>query len=309
MPRVKYISFQTEQSNAISEANILCLGNFDGVHFAHRALLRQAKKLQAEQMPFAKCGVLCFERPSADFLSSNPPKHLTTLEQKLKYFADEGMDFAFVADFEALQGLSPEDFVKDVLIGECACRAAVCGYNYRFGNRGAGTDTLLKELLAPQPVIAVQPIYLDGDTVSSTRIRALLAEGKMKEANELLTMPFSFTAPVEHGKALGRRLGTPTVNQTLPDEMLIPARGVYLTRCTIDGTSYFGVTNIGTRPTVDSNAALNVETYLLNFDGDLYQKEIRVEFLDFIRPEKQFASVEALQKQIQEDIKTARERI
>ena len=123
MPRVKYISFQTEQSNAISEANILCLGNFDGVHFAHRALLRQAKKLQAEQMPFAKCGVLCFERPSVDFLSSNPPKHLTTLEQKLKYFADEGMDFAFVANFEALQGLSPEDFVKDVFL---LCAFGVC---------------------------------------------------------------------------------------------------------------------------------------------------------------------------------------
>lgn len=309
MPRVKYISFQTEQSNAISEANILCLGNFDGVHFAHRALLRQAKKLQAEQMPFAKCGVLCFERPSVDFLSSNPPKHLTTLEQKLKYFADEGMDFAFVADFEALQGLSPEDFLKDVLIGECGCKAAVCGYNYRFGKGGTGTHDLLKELLAPQPLIVVPPVYLEGDTVSSTRIRTLLKEGKIKEANLLLTTPFSFIAPVEHGKALGRKLGTPTFNQTPPDEMLIPAHGVYLTRCLIDGTSYLGVTNIGTRPTVDADAPLNVETHLLNFDGDLYQKEIRVEFLDFIRPEQQFASVEALQKQIQEDIKTARERI
>ena len=309
MPRVNYISFQTEQSSAISEANILCLGNFDGVHFAHRTLLREAKRLQAEKMPLAKCGVLCFERPSADFLSSTPPKHLTTLKQKLKYFADEGMDFAVVVDFEALQALSPEEFVKDVLINECACKAAVCGYNYRFGKCGAGTPETLKKLLAPQPVIAISPVYLQGDTVSSTRIRALLEKGKIKEANALLTTPFSITAPVEHGKALGRRLGTPTFNQTFPDEMLIPARGVYLTRCSFDGASYFGVTNIGIRPTVDADATLNAETHLLDFEGDLYQKEIPVEFLDFIRPEQQFASIEALQKQIQEDIKAARERI
>ena len=309
MSLIKYIPLQTEQSSAISEVNILCLGNFDGVHFAHRTLLREAKKLQAEKMPHAKCGVFCFARPSGDFLFANPPKHLTTLEQKLQYFADEGMDFAVIADFEAVKDLSPEAFVNDVLIAQCGCQGAVCGYNYHFGKFGAGDHAILQNFLAPNSVVTVPPVYMNGDTVSSTRIRALLKEGKIKEANELLTTPFSLVATVEHGKGIGHKLGAPTFNQTFPEEMLIPANGVYLTRCEVDGTFYCGVTNIGTRPTVDENAAPNVETHLLHFDGDLYQKELKVEFLDYIRPEQKFASIDALQKQIQKDIQTAKERI
>ena len=309
MSLIKYIPLQTEHSSAVSEVNILCLGNFDGVHFAHRTLLREAKKLQTEKMPHAKCGVFCFARPSGDFLFANPPKHLTTLEQKLQYFADEGMDFAVIADFEALKGLSPEEFVNDVLVNQCGCQGAVCGYNYHFGKFGAGDHTLLQKLLAPNPVITVPPVLMNGDTVSSTRIRELLKKGEIKEANTLLTVPFSLTAIVEHGKGIGHKLGAPTFNQAFPEELLIPANGVYLTRCEVEGTFYYGVTNIGTRPTVDDNASPNAETHLLRFEGDLYQKELKVEFLDFIRPEQKFASLEALQNQIQEDIKTAKARI
>ena len=309
MPSVRYISLQTEQSSKISEANILCLGNFDGVHFAHRALLQRAKELQAQKMPNARVGVFCFETLSTDFLSNNPPKHLTTLEQRLKYFADEGMEFAYVADFPSLQDLSPEAFISDVLAGQCACKAVVCGYNYRFGKGGAGTYQLLKEFFSSECAIAVPAVFQDGETVSSTRIRELLKLGKVKEANSLLTVPFSITASVEHGKGLGRHLGAPTFNQTPSPEILIPARGVYLTRCNIDNKDYYGLTNIGTHPTIDTNATLNLETHLLNFDGDLYQQELRVEFLDYIRPEIRFDSKESLQKQIQSDIKAAKERL
>lgn len=309
MLSVKYIPLQTEQTEVISEANILCLGNFDGVHYAHRTLLREARKLQTEKMPHALCGVFCFAELSADFLSSNPPKHLTTLEDKLRRFAEEGMDFAFVADFAELKDLSPEEFVNDILVGQCNCKAALCGYNYRFGKGGKGTYKTLQELLAPQPVITAAPIYMDGDTVSSTRIRGLLNQGDVKEAKKLLTVPYSITAPVTHGKGLGHQMGTPTFNQLPPAKILIPARGVYLTRCVIDGSAHFGLTNIGIRPTVDTDAHINLETHLLDFSGDLYQKELTVEFLDYIRPEKQFDSIEALQNQIKQDIKTAAERI
>lgn len=309
MPQIKYISFQTEHSSMISEANILCLGNFDGVHYAHRTLLREARKLQSEKIPYARCGVFCFAEPSADFLSSNPPKHLTTTEEKLRRFADEGMDFAFVADFAELKDLSPEEFVNDILIGQCGCEAALCGYNYRFGKGGKGTYRTLQELLAPKTVIAVAPIYKDGDTVSSTRIRGLLNQGKIKEANNLLTIPYSITAPVTHGKGLGHRLGTPTFNQLPPDKILIPARGVYLTQCIIENSTYFGLTNIGIRPTVDTNALVNLETHLFDFSGDLYQKELTVEFLDYIRPEQQFDSIEALQNQIQKDVEAAKKQL
>ena len=307
MTSIKYISFQTEQTPAVSEANILCLGNFDGVHLAHRTLLHKAKKMQAEQLPYARVGVFCFEKPSTYFLSPNPPAQLTTLEQKLKFFADEGMDFAFVADFKALQGLSPEEFIKDILIAKCSCKAAVCGFNYRFGKGGKGTPELLQNLLG-EPFVAVQSaVQYDGATVSSTRIRELLLQGKITEANALLTTPFSIIAPVEHGKGLGRHLGAPTINQIPTPQTLIPAYGVYLTRCIIDGQFYYGLTNIGIRPTVDVDATVNFETHLFDFDGDLYDKELCVEFLDYIRPEQRFENAEALQKQIQHDIKTAKE--
>ena len=177
---IQYIPLQAEQSNAISEANILCLGNFDGVHLAHRTLLREAKKLKLEKIPHAKCGVLCFEKPSICFLSANPPSLLTTLEQKLKYFADEGMDFAYVADFKALQGLSPEEFINDVLIAQCACKATVCGYNYRFGKFGKGTPELLEKLFGKE-FVAIEPaVERGGTTVSSTRSRMSLNVRSLK---------------------------------------------------------------------------------------------------------------------------------
>ena len=308
MPSVRYIPLQTEQSE-ISEVNILCLGNFDGVHYAHRSLFHTAKKLKDEKIPNARVGVFCFEKLSTDFLSPNPPKHLTTLEQKLKYFSDEGMDFAYIADFPSLKDLSPDAFINDVLIAQCNCRAVVCGYNHRFGKGGAGTHQLLQDVFSKENAIAEPPIYKNGDTVSSTRIRKLLSQGKVKEANELLTVPFSITATVEHGKGLGRHLGAPTFNQTPQATLLIPARGVYLTRCNVAGQEYYGLTNIGTHPTVDVDAQLNLETHLLHFEGDLYQKELRIEFLDYIRPEQRFESKEALQKQIQQDIKAAQERL
>lgn len=309
MPSVKYISLQTEQSSEISEANILCLGNFDGVHLAHRTLLQKAKKFKAQKMPNARVGVFCFEKPSTDFLSQTPPKHLTTLEQKLKYFADEGMDFACIADFSALQNLSPEAFMREVLIGQCACKAVVCGYNYHFGKDGAGTYQLLEKFFSSDCTITVPAVYQDGKAVSSTRIRELLKLGKVKEANALLTVPFSITAPVEHGKGLGRHLGAPTFNQKPPADIVTPARGVYLTCCNINDKTYYGLTNIGTHPTIDANAMLNLETHLLEFEGDLYQQNLRVCFLDYIRPERCFDSKEALQYQIQQDIKAVKERL
>lgn len=306
MSSIKYISFQTEQSSTVSEANILCLGNFDGVHLAHRSLLHEAKKLKAERIPDARCGVFCFEKLSTDYLSSDPPKHLTTLEQKLKYFADEGMDFAFVADFPSLQDLSPEAFVSNILIGQCTCKAVVCGYNYRYGKGGTGTYKLLQKMFPKDCVIAAEPIYKNGETVSSTRIRELLKKGNIKGANALLTVPFSITASVEHGKGLGHHLGFPTFNQLPPKEILLPMRGVYLTRCIIDNKCYHGLTNIGTHPTVDQNAPINLETHLLDFYGDLYEKNLTVEFLDYIRPEIHFESQKALQEQIQKDILTVK---
>ena len=308
MSALEYVSLQDKTTSEISEANVLCLGNFDGVHVAHRSLIQAARNLRDTQLPHASCGVFCFRTPSSDFLFADPPRHLCSLEQKLERFAEEGMEFAVLADFQALQALSPHDFVEEVLKRDCGCVGAVCGYNYSFGQFGAGTPQMLSTLLQA-PVIVQSEICDGGIPISSTRIRTLIAEGQVRDANRLLGLPYSITAPVVHGKQLGRRLLAPTVNQFFPNKMQVPKNGVYFTQVQIDGTVYRGITNVGVHPTVDREARLNFETHLLDFKGDLYGRQLTVHFLDFIRPEYQFDSVEALQKQIQADIRAARARI
>ena len=156
------------------------------------------------------------------------------------------------------------------------------------------------------PVWVRDEIAVNGQTVSSTRIRGLLEAGEVDEANSLLTRPYGFEAKVVHGKALGKQWNTPTVNQYVPDGMLIPRHGVYVTENEVDGIRYRGVTNVGVHPTVDRNATVNCETYLLDFSGDLYGKTIKISFLKFLRPEKKFESANALKAQIYADIESAR---
>ncbi len=285
-------------------ACVLSLGNFDGVHLAHRALLQSAKELCEDQFPNAVSAVFCFRRPSSDYLSSTPSEHLSTLSQKLEFFRESGAKAVCLADFPTLQSLSPADFAA-LLREQCRCLAAVCGFNYRFGKNGAGQALQLESLLGA-PVL-VQPEITDGEeAISSTRIRRLLSLGETEEAARLLARPFSFSSPVLHGKALGHKLGAPTVNQRFPEGLLIPRHGVYLTNCLLDGRHYHGVSNVGSHPTVDAAAEVNCETYLLDCSGDLYGKEITVSFLKFLRPEKRFASKEALMAQIQADISAAK---
>ncbi len=299
------ISLANLQPAPISEATILCLGNFDGVHLGHRALMREARQLQAQQLPHASCGVFCFRTLPSDYLSETPPKHLTTLEQKLAAFREEGMDFVILADFEELAETEPQDFIQQTLLKQCHAAALVCGFNYHFGHKGRGTADLLKALSLP--VAVVNEVIADGETVSSSRIRLLLARGAVDEAACLLTRPYAFRAPVEHGKALGRRLGAPTINQHFPSQLQVLRHGVYVTDCFVDGARYRGVTNVGTRPTVENTSLVNCETYLLGFDGSLYGKEVELAFLAFLRPEQKFESTDALREQIACDIRMAKE--
>ncbi len=291
----------------IPEALVLCLGKFDGVHLAHRRLLSHAKKLRDSRFPSAVCGVFCFSRLPLDSLSKNPPAHLCTLEQKLAAFYEEGMEVAILADFDSLRELSPEVFVQTILKEGCNTVAAVCGFNYRFGKNGAGNAALLCKLLGNVEV--QEEVKLDGETVSSSRIRALLQNGDVALAAKLLTHPYTLSVPVVHGKALGRTWGIPTVNQNFPHALLIPMHGVYLTECRVEDRKYCGISNVGVRPTVENDTIANCETYLLDFDGDLYGKKLSVSFLELLRPEIKFSSKEELTAQIQQDIATAKKHL
>ena len=280
---------------------VLGLGNFDGVHTAHQELLRLVRTLGAQVSPDTACGVFCFSKPSADYLLPSPTPRLCTLEQKLEIFRDCGMEYAFVADFSTIMHLSPEEFVNEILLKECHCAGAVCGFNYRFGKKGQGSAELLRELL-PAPVLIQEAVYNGAEPVSSTRIRGLLLEGNVEDAAKMLSRPYCFSSPVIHGKRLGRKLGTPTINQAFPKGMLIPQKGVYVTDCEVDGRIYRAVSNVGVRPTVEQDASVNCESYLLDFSGDLYGKTVKVSFLKMIRGERTFASTEELTQQIHQDV-------
>ena len=287
------------------KAAVLCLGNFDGVHLAHRALMNTARELRAHRLKDAVCGAFCFDPPSSDYFCQDAPAHLSTIEEKLARFAACGMEYAYLASFDALRNMPPEQFATEILRDRCHTVGAVCGFNYRFGYKGAGTPETLQSILKI-PVEIQNEITAEGETVSSTRIRVLLREGRAEEAARLLTLPYALKAEVLHGKELGRQWGFPTVNQQFPYASLIPRHGVYVTECILsDGRKYRGVSNVGSHPTVDENAVVNRETHLIGFEGSLYGEQITVSFLHFLRPEIKFESAEALRKQITADTRAA----
>ena len=299
------ISLETGNPIPMPEKTLLCLGNFDGVHFAHRKLLSSAIAWQEQYCPKATVGVFCFRELPARLLDASFQGRLCTTEQRLERFRSCGVKFAVLADFSELRNLSAENYIRDVLVDSCHAVAVACGYNHRFGKGGTGSASLLQEFFGAS-VFLQEPVKIGEETVSSSRIRCLLQRGFPDEAAQLLTVPYEINAEVLHGKSLGSRMGTPTVNQRFPEDAVIPKYGVYVTECQVDGKIFRGVTNVGVRPTVNDGGGVNFETYLLDFSGDLYGRAVTVRFLKYLREEKRFESQDALWRQINEDIQSAR---
>ena len=292
---------------------VLCLGNFDGVHIAHAALLREGheltRRVNARQKsgPVALCGVFCFFRPSGDyFLGANShPTHLTTLGERVTALRALGADLIWLCDFPSVRELSPDGFLQ-LLRDKCGCVGTVCGYNHRFGKQAAGSPAMLGEFFGKDNTSVLSALEVDGLPVSSSRIRACLAAGDVETAARLLGRPYALRSRVLHGKSLGHTWGFPTANQSFPADRLIPAHGVYAVACHTPSGVYAGVANIGLRPTVEAPTRVNCETHIIGFSGDLYGKTIRVEFLKFLRPEQKFATVDELKATIRKDIEAAK---
>ncbi len=300
--------------------SVLCLGNFDGVHRAHAELLAAGQSLAKTLPPVdnsapreasAACGVFCFFRPSGDYFPAGNRKdrHLTTLRDKLALFAEAGMDFAVLCDFPSVRALSPTAFMR-LLTEECGCRGVACGFNFRFGNRAEGGPEMLAAHFGAEASVILPAALWAGEPVSASRIRTCLQEGDMASATALLGRPYSLTATVTHGKQLGRAIGFPTANQYFPPEILIPAHGVYATLCHTAAGIFPGVSNIGSRPTVDMPCArVNCETHIMGYNGDLYGQRMKVSFLTYLRPETCFASIEELTAAIRRDAEAAAEAV
>lgn len=300
-------------SSAVPEAlrgGIVALGNFDGFHLGHQAVVgRAVTRARAEGRPAL---VATFDpHPVRFFKPDVPPFRLTTLDQRQRLFAAAGADAMLVFRFDAaLAGLTADQFVAERLVGLIGAAGVVTGEDFTFGKKRGGNVDVLRQLGAAHglSVDAVAPVMGDGDPVSSSGIRAALQQGRPEEAARLLTRPFAIEGIVEHGDKRGRTIGYPTANMVLGN-YLRPRFGIYAVRARLpDGRLLGGAANLGIRPTFDPPKEL-LETHFFDFSGDLYGHLIEVELVSFLRPEEKFDSLEALTRQMEADCAEARRRL
>lgn len=291
----------------LNTPSVVALGCFDGLHIGHRALIKEARVSASKAgLPLA---VFSFTAPPKSFFIKSSVPVLTDMNEKKRLMALLGVDILISVDFSAeIAALSPEDFFESIIRQRLCAASVFCGFNYRFG-KGASGDAALLECLCKENSIdfsAIPSVSVEGTTVSSSAIRDLLSEGNVADSAKLLGRKYSIRSSVVSGQQLGRLLGFPTVNQLLSPTSAPLRNGVYLTRTRVGRHVWRSITNVGVRPTVDGST-LCAETHLFDFDGDLYGCNIRVEFLEFIRPEQKFASVEDLTAQVLKDIEKAKE--
>ena len=278
---------------------VTAIGFFDGVHMGHRALLAAAGE-EAEKRGVSP-SVLTFDDDPA--LKPSAPR-LTDLQTRLRLLAECGVAVAFVMNFSEVRSLTPAAFVGQILCNRLHTALALAGFNFRFGCGAAGDAEALVSLMRAGGGDAriLPPTALpDGTVISSSHVRDALLAGDPERARMLLGRPYSFALPVLHGRAIGRTLGIPTVNQVFPQGLLIPRFGVYAAACRVGETLYPAVTNIGKRPTVPGGGVV-AETHLIGFSGDLYGETLPVALLRYLREEKKFDSLDALRAQIQTNI-------
>ena len=276
---------------------VMALGFFDGVHIAHRDLLSIAREIAKDRnLAF---GILTFG--SSGKIKDNVQR-LYDDGEKAEIFSSLGADFVVFVDFSAISGLSPEDFVKRTLVADLNCKVCVAGFNFRFGKGASADSKRLADLMneAGAEAVICEEITADGLTLSATLIRELITEGKIHEANRYLGAPYYIKGRVTHGRADGRRIGFPTVNIPIEDGKILPKSGVYRSATVIDGKAYGCVSNIGVCPTFNGNET-RLEAHIIDFDGDLYGKEMRIYLLDYLREERRFSSIDDLKMQINID--------
>jgi len=294
---------------AYGHKSVLAIGNFDGIHLGHQAILRSAVA-RAQALGAVSTALTFDPSPRKVLRPDSAPLRLSTNAQRMDWFNSLGLEAAVILPFTLeLARLSPEEFVEQILVRDLHIKTVLVGEDFHFGHKQAGNVKLLKELGTKNgfDVVIVPPVQYRGEIVSSTIIRREVAEGDVSHAGRLLGRPFALTGEVVSGTGTGRKFTFPTLNLAAEQELL-PARGVYITRTFFDGEtcSRRSVTNIGVRPTFNGSA-LSVETHLLDFQGTSAPNRIEVRFWNRLREEKKFTGPEELRTQIARDIATANE--
>lgn len=280
---------------------VVSLGKFDGLHQGHRKLF---EAIQKEQKNGLTGVVFSFLLPPGTFLENKEVNLIYTEEEKKALLEAMGMDVLVSYPFDRVSlSMEPENFVRDILVEKLDAKVIVVGSDFRFGHNRRGDVRLLEELSLKYgyQLQVFEKVTMEGDIVSSTRIRSELSKGNMELAARLLGEPYSITGEVVHGRKLGRTIGMPTINMALPKEKLLPPNGVYASITEIDGKEYQGVTNIGVKPTVGAEDQRLAETYIFDYRGNLYGRVLKVSLYAYERPEKKFASVEELKQQMERD--------
>ena len=287
---------------------VATIGNFDGVHRGHQAILARLRERAAE-LGLPSCVVIFEPQPREFFAPDKAPARLTRLREKLHLLNEQGVDRVLCLAFNPrLRELSAAEFVHATLVEGLGVRHLEVGDDFRFGCDRAGDFNFLQQMGVVEgfSVEAATTIEIDGERVSSSRLRQTLAQGNLDLAEKLLGRPFSITGRVMHGQKLGRELGAPTANIQLKRRST-PLSGVFIVSTEINGQVEAGVANIGMRPTVESDGQPHLEVHLLNYQGDLYGRLLHVTFHSKLRDEQRFASLEALKTAIDADIAAARD--
>ena len=287
----------------IEKKRVLALGFFDGVHIGHGALMGRIVEIgrQKNLVP----SVITFDMHPLSIVSSNAVPLINSPEDRAGLIHRVyGIEDIIFLHFDKATADMPWDSFIDHVVAEFGARHLVAGYDFRFGNRGAGNSELLERKCRQLGIGCdiVPEVRHDGITGSSTYIRELISSGDMERATAFLSHPHVLTDVVGYGYRLGRSLGTPTINMRFQPGVLVPALGVYATKVYLeDGSIHIGVTNVGIRPTFDDSREVTAETHILNFQANLYGYQVRIEFHKRLRPEKKFKDVSSLKEQIKKD--------
>ncbi len=294
------LNFKIENPTAIT------LGKFDGLHRGHELLMDNLMKISKEEN--LKSVAFTFDMAPTYIVANKEPEVLTTNEEKYYIFEKTGLDYLIECPFtKEVMNMEPEKFIK-WLVNDINVRYFVVGNDFHFGHNRKGDYHVLKKFAAKYgyKVLVLDKMQDEHRDISSTYIREEVVKGNIKKVNELLGYDFFVKSVIIHGNQIGRTVGIPTINMSLPKEKLLPPKGVYITTVLLDDKTYRGVTNIGNKPTISENNPLGVETFILDFSQDVYGKEAVVSFHDFVRPEMKFDSLEKLKEQMERDVEFAR---
>ena len=286
---------------------VVTIGKFDCFHKGHQLLFKVAKELKQDGMQQV---ILTFDTNPVDVVCHSHSKFVISRDERHFFAEKNSVDYFIEYPFdEHTMDMSPEEFVKAVLVDRLGVKALVCGDDFRFGKDRAGGISELKELGEKYGFIVrvVQRISYHDEAIGSTRIKEEIQKGNIEAVNEMLQRPFSLSGIVEQGMHVGRKMGLPTINFAVSEYKLLPPDGVYATRTRVNGTVYMSITNIGVRPTFYENGGRFIETYILDFDGDIYGDLAVVYLYKFIRAERKFESADALVSQINKDINATKE--